>query len=358
MISLLTSHESGCSTVFNRVLFPIMLVSLCVCAAVGYAKEGKLEVETVAMQTLPEKLILEGTVEAVNEATLTAQVSGTIIELNFDVNDFVTKDQVLMRFKGNKNQSALLQAEANRTEAKANLHQASSEHGRIKQLFDKKMVTASAMDKAVAGMNAAKARLSALQAQVDSAQDTVGDTVIRAPFSGYVLKRFVRLGEVAQVGQPLFSGMSLEKLRVRVMVPQSQIERLRLSKTAWILPNDPSKEAIQSSALTIFPYAEPGSHTFGVRLSLPEKSSGFYPGMLVKVAFKMGEINRLLIPSQAIFKRSEVTGVYVVKKLSQVSLRRIRVGRTLAPGQVEVLAGLKEGEKIALDPIRAGQLVR
>ena len=357
MIYLSNAHERGCKAVFNRVLFPVVLVLFCTCAGVGYANT-KLDVEAVTMQSLPEKLLLEGTVEAVNEATLTAQVSGTIVELNFDVNDFVTKDQVLMRFKGNKNQSALLQAEANRMEAEANLRQANSEHRRIQQLFAKKMVTASAMDKAVAGLAAAKARLSALQAQVDSAQDTVGDTVIHAPFSGYVLKRFVRLGEVAQVGQPLFSGMSLESLRVHVMVPQSQIEGIRPHKTAWIVPDDPSKEAIQSSGFVIFPYAEPGSRTFGVRLSLPEKSGGFYPGMLVKVAFKMGEKKRLLIPSQAIVKRSEVTGVYVVKRGYQISLRRIRVGHTLLPGRVEVLAGLQEGEKIALDPIRAGQLSR
>ena len=75
--------------------------------------------------------------------------------------------------------------------------------------------------------------------------------------------------------------------------------------------------------------------------------------MLVKVAFEVGRRSRLAIPAKAVAYRSEVTGVYVLKADGTVELRQIRVGRETGDGMIEVLAGLSEGERVALDPIQA-----
>ena len=68
----------------------------------------------------------------------------------------------------------------------------------------------------------------------------------------------------------------------------------------------------------------------------------------------MGEEVRLLVPAAAVVYRSEVTAVYVVDGSNRVALRQIRAGRVLPDGSMEVLAGLAAGERVALDPIRAG----
>jgi multidrug efflux pump subunit AcrA (membrane-fusion protein) len=79
--------------------------------------------------------------------------------------------------------------------------------------------------------------------------------------------------------------------------------------------------------------------------------------MFVKVAFVTGEEQRLTLPGQAVVHRSEVTGVYVLKD-GAISFRQIRVGRPLANGDMVVLAGLEAGEEVALDPIRAGVMLK
>ncbi len=71
--------------------------------------------------------------------------------------------------------------------------------------------------------------------------------------------------------------------------------------------------------------------------------------MLVKVGFEIGEGQRLFVPVSALVERGEVTGVYVVSEDQRVSLRQVRIGRRLGD-RVEVLAGLSEAERIALDP--------
>lgn len=341
----------------NRILSACTLL---VCALVAFGAAGSargapassLSTLTVALERQPEEIWLEGSVEAVKQATMTAQVSGQIIELNFDVNDYVTKGQVLLRIKGEQREAGVELAKAGVEEAKAALSQATSEHARLKQLHDKQMVTSAKMDGAVAAMHAAQARLKAAQAQVSGASEGAGDNVVRAPYSGYVLERFVQLGESATYGRPIFSGMSLDALRVFTTLPQSLEKIVREKKQARILM--PDGQSMTAEGVTVFPYADKNAHLFGVRVTLPPETKGLLPGMLVKVAVQVGEKDRLLIPSSAIVQRGEVTGIYVVGAQEKISFRRILAGNQDGRGKVEVLAGLNPGEKVALDPLKAG----
>lgn len=78
--------------------------------------------------------------------------------------------------------------------------------------------------------------------------------------------------------------------------------------------------------------------------------------MFVKMAFRVGESRRLTAPKQAIIQRGEVSVVYVIRD-GQINLRQVRPGRT--EGElIEILAGLDEGETVALDPIQAGILLK
>src|SRR5690606_41143360 len=89
----------------------------------------------------------------------------------------------------------------------------------------------------------------------------------------------------------------------------------------------------------------------------PENAADLYPGMLVKVGFVVGEAPRLMIPASAVVERGEVTAVYALDDKGRVSLRQVRLGHRI-DGRVTVLAGLIEGDRIALDPIAATLRVR
>jgi multidrug efflux pump subunit AcrA (membrane-fusion protein) len=145
------------------------------------------------------------------------------------------------------------------------------------------------------------------------------------------------------------SGLSLERLRVVVDLPQSVAIEVRKTPSAFILTDEGRVEAAD---ITLFPTADPVTNTFRVRLDLPEGQFGLYPGMFVKAAFRVGQNERLLIPAEAILHRSEVTAVYVVTPES-IRLRQIRTGQSF-DSHTEVLSGLKAGESVALDPVRAG----
>ena len=111
--------------------------------------------------------------------------------------------------------------------------------------------------------------------------------------------------------------------------------------------------SIDAGKLTIFPIADSQSHAFRVRISLPEQDIQLYPGMLVKTAFVVNELERLFIPAQSLVKRSEVTAVYVVDSNQQIQFRQVRTG-IIEGDRVEIVAGLDNGELVAIDPIQAG----
>jgi len=114
---------------------------------------------------------------------------------------------------------------------------------------------------------------------------------------------------------------------------------------------------VEAKSLTLAPQASPESNSFLVRLELPENAADLYPGMFVKVAFVVGEAERLLIPAAALIERSEMTAVYVRAADGRIALRQLRLGHRFED-KIEVLAGLESGETIVTDPLAALEHVR
>jgi len=313
-----------------------------------------LETATAEYRELPRVYILDGIVEAIHQATVSAQTSGQVEEILFDVDDFVEQGDLIVRLRDREQKARVAKAEADLKEARARLDEAQEAYDRTKQIYGRKLVAKSQMDQANAALKAAKARREAAQASLGQAKEQLAYTQIRAPYAGIVTKRHVELGETANPGQPLMSGISLHELRVNVDVPQSLISGIRESGQAQVFLNTQSRETISATKVTIFPIAESGPNTFKVRLELPPGTPGFFPGMFVKASFSVGTQRQLLVPAASVVYRSEVTGVYVVDAQGSITLRQIRAGHGTADGMMEVLAGLDEGEQVALNPVAAG----
>lgn len=306
------------------------------------------------LSVTPEPAVRErtwdGVIEAVNRATLAAQTSGRVLELPFDVNDYVEAGQVVVRFTDVEQRSGREQALAALRAAEAQAAEAEAEFKRISELVERQLVSRAQLDQVTARRNGARAQLAAAQAALRGATEQVDFTVVRAPYSGILTERHVEVGETVRPGQPLVSGLSLNRLRVTVTVPQSDVEAIRRHKAAAVLLSDGRR--IDAAEVVVFPYADPATHTFTVRLELPEVETGLKPGETVKAAFKLGETPRLLVPASALIQRGEIQAVYVVDRDGRVELRQIRPGRRYGD-RVEVLAGLAEGERIAADPVAA-----
>ena len=317
----------------------LLVAFLLVAGPLLAAQAAPFPVAEATYQTVDQEEVFDGVIEAIHRATVSAQTSGRVVEINFDVDDYVSKGDVILRIRDTEQKAALAAAQARFEEAQA-------EFNRIKEVYRKKLVAKSAFDKAQAALKSARASL-------DQAREQLEHTVVRAPYSGIVVARHIEVGETAQPGQPLMTGISLEQLRATSNVPQRDIAAVRqMQKARVLLPGD--RGQLPGGKLTISPYADPESHTFNVRVDLPPGQHGVYPGMFTKVAFVVGQTRRLLVPAAAVVNRSEVTAVYVLSPQGRVEFRQVRTGAMRGGDRVEVLAGLDAGDEVALDPIQAG----
>ena len=336
----------------NSKLNRWVIATLLMFSSLGSWAASELETATAELRESAREFLLDGTVEAIQQTTVSAQTSGQVEEVLFDVDDYVEQGQVLIRLKATEQKARLQKAEADLKEAVARLQEAEDEYRRISDMFQKQLASQSQRDKATAALKSTRARQESASAGLVQVSEQLEYTRVKAPYSGIVTERHVQVGEVAAPGQKLMSGISLNQLRVQVNVPQSLITTIRLQGKVRVLLMD--GESIQAEKLTIFPYADAGSNSFKVRIELPEGVGNLFPGMFVKTAFVTGTKMQLVIPRKSVVYRSEVTAVYVVEPDGRIRFRHIRPGNPVDNEMLAVIAGLSDGEQVALDPIAAG----
>jgi hypothetical protein len=163
----------------------------------------------------------------------------------------------------------------------------------------------------------------------------------------------VQLGEMATPGKPLMTGFDPSSLRVVATVASSDVASIPASPRARVeVPS--AARWIDARAVTIVPAADPRTHSTQVRVDLPDDVRGVYPGVFARVHFVVGHAPRLMVPREAVVRRSELTAVYVVGGDGTPRLRQVRLGAVSEEHAIEVLAGLRAGERVALEGAKAG----
>ena len=239
-------------------------------------------------------VVLDATIEAIDKATLSSQTSGRIIKINFDTNDYVEKDSIILEITNKEQGAQLAAAEADVLRAQASYNEAKLTYDRYKKLFPKGAISQGQLDQAKTAAKTNQQVIYAAQANLTKAKESLDYTIIRAPYSGVVTERHVEMGETVNPGQPLFSGMSLKNLRAVTEIPQRHLQALRDNPAFIITLNDGSK--LFSENITLFNYADAQSHAFKVRIDLPATEKLLLPGMWVKAEFIRGKSNMIRIP--------------------------------------------------------------
>ena len=279
----------------------------------------------------------EAVVEAIQQATVGAQVPGRVLEVKADAGQTVKKGDVLMRIDAREATEAARAAEAQYANARVN-------YERTKSLVAQKFMSAAALDKAKADFDAAAANRAAAGASQSHA-------TILAPITGIVARRHAELGDMAMPGTPLFTIYQPGGLRVTASIPQYRLKDMRPVKTARVeFPE--SGQWVDATAVQVLPTADAATHVSQVRVTLPTVPEAT-PGMFARVHFVTGQAEKLTVPASAVLRRGEVAAVYVQAADGRLSLRQLRLGDSVGRGEIEVLAGLATGDQVVTEPVKA-----
>lgn len=321
----------------------------------------QVPVIAVGAQAVAGRAEFDGSLQAVRQSVLSAQASGRIATLSVKAGDRVKAGQVLAVIDDRATQAGVAQAQAGVAQAQASLANAKAAYERTKELRAQGFIAQAALDSALAQYRAAEAGAAAARAGQTQASVAQGFTRLTAPWDGWVLATHAEAGALAMPGAPILTVYAPQPIRAVVHVPASlQPLALQASQVEVQLPGT-DRWVVPASKTTV-PAADPVSQTVEWRLNLSDADgAGQVPGRQVKVRFvgsaAQAAPQRLVVPATALLRRGELTGVYVVTAKGEsakgFALRAVRTGASHGDG-VEVLAGLKAGDQVALDPVRAG----
>ncbi len=323
------------------------------------AQDGlRVSVPTVVVGSAVVGAALEfdAVLQPVRQATVAAQVGGNVLVLRVKAGDSVRRGQPLVRLDDREMRANSARSDAAVAQADAELRNARQVLERNRELRKNGFLSQAALDNADNQYQAAQAALRQNQAARTQAAVALGFAELVAPFDAVVLATHVESGDLALPGRALLTLYEPGRLRAVVQVPASRVAGLAGASEVQVVW--PDGRSLTPTARELLPTADPVSQTVEWRLALPATDAAQRPGQTVRVVAR-GAVQaaapvaaRLSLPAQAVLRRGELTAVYVASAQGFV-LRAVRVGAS-AGAVVEVLAGLNPGERVALDPVRAG----
>ena len=348
------------------IVFKPALVALALATATAFAQQPApaapapaLSFMTVRVSDGPRSVALDAVVEAVRQTTLSAQVSGAIVALSVKAGDTVRAGQPLLRIDAQSAQQGVAASVAQVEAAQAQLNIAVRELDRQKQLFAQQYISQAALDRTAAQVDAAQAQVRALQAQTRASQAQTGFFTVSAPYAGVVSEVPVTQGDMVMPGRPLVVLHDPAALRLSAAVPQALMgAAANPAAVQYEVPGVADGARKRPTAVQVLPAVDAATHTAQLRVPLPLGTQGAVPGMFARIWLdapaSAGAPGRVFVPRTAVVRRSELVAVYVLDAAGLARLRQVRLG-PVAGDQVEVLAGLMDGDRVALDPQQAAR---
>ncbi|SKB94904.1 membrane fusion protein, multidrug efflux system [Parapedobacter luteus] len=301
-----------------------------------------------------------GTVVALNETELRAEVSGYITGILVADGASVAKGQKLYEIDRTRYAAEVEQAESNLAIAEANLARLKRDLGRYQKLAEQDAIAKQTLDYAETDFNNAEAQVIAARAALTTAQTNLNRSIITAPFNGTIGISQVRMGALVSAGTTLLNSISsTNPIAVDFPVSERDITRFNALRQ--------SGAASDSSISITLPggqaYPHPGritaidravdrnTGTITVRASFPNETNTLLPGMNTTVRVRnQSQSNQLVIPYRAIIEQLGQTSVYVLTDSSTVEQRGVRLGLKVAD-RVVINEGLSKGEQVVTDGI-------
>lgn len=340
----------------NSVLCLFIAVALCGCKFGGDDKNADKEADTPAIPVETAVgsrgdiyAVYSGTspIEAFADAQVIAKVGGEVREILVEEGDQVKSGQILARLDGDRLRLEMQQAEAN-------LKKLKRDYQRNVDLRDRSLISAGDFEKI-------QYEMEALQATYDLAVLELGYTQVRAPITGVVSERFIKVGNTIDADAPTFQVTSLEPLISYLHVPEREYRRIAAGQTASLRVDALQGAAFEGTVARISPIVDPATGTFKATIEVYDQSERLKPGMFarINIVYDM-HADALQIPRSAIVDEAGESSVFVITD-ETAHRREIRTGYT-ENGQVEIVegladedtfvsvgqTGLKEGSKVAV----------
>ncbi len=317
-------------------------------------REERIKVHTLTIQGggSARAVTLSGFTEPIHRASPSARIMARVVDASFREGNRVEADRVLLRLDTRDLLARKRQAEALCETASSALRVARLNEERMRNLQRSGTVSSSQLESAEVACAQANAEAEGARSGLEELEVNLSYSVARAPFPGVIVRKMVEKGNMVTPGQPLFIIEDDSRLRVIAPLGADLAEGIRPGNALWLKIGDDkvrgTVEGIVSSGST----SAPGLR---IQLVVDNSSRAFKPGTLalVEVPLPATGAKGISIPKEALIQRGRLSGAYVVGSDSVARLHWLILGDDNGSG-VSVLSGLSEGDRVVLNPERAG----
>jgi len=305
----------------------------------------KVKINTTALENNNSFLSASGKIEAVNSANLSTRMMGYVDKIHVKVGDKVRKGQLLIRINSVDISAKLAQVNAGITEATVAYNNAEKDYNRFTVLFNDNSASQKELDDITAGYNMAKARLEASKQMKNEVNAQLAYTNIKAPFSGVITNKFINIGDMANPGIPLLEVETPGNFQVITMLPESEISQIKKGTKVNVIVKSLGKN-VNGKVIEVSTSAKNTGGQYLVKIALDKTPVKLFSGMFATTQFpieKRTNSTAILIPTEAIVNKGQLTGIYTVSQSNTALLRWLRLGRIYGD-QIEVLSGLNSDE--------------
>lgn len=318
-----------------------------------------VDVAAVTRAALSEDTQVVGNLVGNATVQVVPKVGGRLEAVNVRIGDTVAQGQIIARIEDHEIREQVRQAEAAFEVSKATIRQreadlkfAQTSLDRAKNLFDRQLVPRQSLDDADARQQAAAAQLDLARAQnnqsaarLQELRLTLGNTVIRSPVTGFVGQRFLDAGGFASTGSPVFSVVDIRLVRLVANLVERDLRRVRTGTPAAVEVDAFPGETFTGRVARVAPVFDPQTRTAQMEIEVPNPTGRLKPGMYARVSLRVAQKpDAIAVPRNAIVERPGERGVFVVDGQT-ARYRRVDVG-IQAPDRVEIVAGVREGERV------------
>lgn len=316
--------------------------------ATPVSQGAPIEGQVIPVQAIRLPLVepAVGTIRAVHETSIGSKLLARVVEVNLKAGQKVNSGDVLVRLDDTDLQAKLHQAKAAVTAAEATRAQAAVDERRYERLAEAKAVSRQEYEKASTALRSAEAELRRVQEAAKEVQAMLDWATVRSPIDGVVIDKKVDSGDMVAPGQILVTLFDPKRMQLVASVRESLAHRLQVGQSIEVSVDGLNKQC-SGQVSEIVPEAQSASRAFQVKVTGP-CPAGIYTGMFGRILIPLEEEQLLVIPQQAVQSVGQLELVEVVED-GRTSRRAIRTGR-IFDDQVEVLSGLRAGEKVVIPP--------
>lgn len=292
-----------------------------------------VEVTAIARGDIYAAYTGSASLEALREANVAAKVGGEVREILVEEGDVVERGDVLARLDGDRLRLELEQS-------RANVARLEQEYERSVELNRKGLLAASAFE-------TTKYELDALKAQYELARLEYAYTTIRAPISGVVSSRDIKVGNTIERNAPTFRITALDPLVAYLYVPEREFGRIAADQPVRMRIDALPGELFEGTVARISPTVDPETGTFKATVEVSDAQSRLKPGMFARLAVIYDQQrDTLLLPRDALIETTSGNSVFVIR---EGVARRVEVETGYAwEGDVAVLEGLHDDDRVVV----------